>query len=114
MYYIKNDVELSVLENYGFELGREIEDNERWICNKDERDDYWLVSLDDEGRIFYADDADDLLHWSVHIQKNRRVWIDCVPCCTYHIDIMDMEDMFFVLKKMIEDGIIYDDYWDEK
>ena len=44
MYYIKKDINLKLLEKYGFKIGREIYDNERCICNNFERDDYWLIS----------------------------------------------------------------------
>ena len=112
MYFIKDNVNLKSLEKYGFKIGRDIADNERCICNDIERDDYWLIPMDPDepNEVFYADDEYDQPIWSVHIQNNRRVWIDCVPSCTYHIDNMDMEQMFYVLKCMIEDGIIADNY----
>ena len=110
MYFIKDNVELKALEKYGFKIGREIPDNENCICNDFERDDYWLIPVnpDEPNEVYYADD--ELPIWSVHIQSNRRVWIDCVPASTYHIDNMDMEEMFYVLMCMIKDGIIYDNY----
>lgn len=109
MYYIKNNVDLNTLRKYGFKIGREIPNNERCICNDSDRDDYWLISMD-EDEIWYADYKFCIPAWSIHIQHTRRVWIDCAPCSTYHIDNMDMEQMFYVLKCMIEDGIIDDDY----
>lgn len=66
------------------------------------------MDLDEPEKVHYADDEFDQPIWSVHIQPNRRMWIDCVPSCTYHIDNMDMEEMFFVLMRMIEDDIIRD------
>lgn len=112
MYFIKDNIDLRSLEKYGFKIGREIPDNERCIDNDYERDDYWLISMnpDEPDEIHYADDDYDQPIWCVHIQSNRRVWIDCTPSCTYHIDNMDMEQMFYVLKRMIEDGIIVDSY----
>ena len=112
MYFIKDNVDLKSLEKYGFKIGREIPDNERCICNDYERDDYWLIAMnpDEPDEVYYADDKFDQPIWSIHIQRNRRMWIECVPCCTYHIDNMDMDKMFFVLKCMIEDGLITDDY----
>lgn len=110
MYFIKDNVDLKSLEKYGFKIGREISDNERCICNDYDRDDYWLIPMDSDEpeKVHYADDEFDQPIWSIHIQPNRRMWIDCVPSCTYHIDNMDMEEMFFVLMRMIEDGIIRD------
>ena len=112
MYLIRDNVDLKILEKYGFKIGREIPDNERCICNDYERDDYWLIAMnpDEPEEVFYADDAFDQPIWSIHIQNNRRLWIECVPSCTYHIDNLDMDKMFFVLKCMIEDGLIIDDY----
>ena len=109
MYKIKENIDLSVLEKYGFKKGKDLPENDKWICNESEKEEYWLISIDpDEGYIIYAED--DLLLWSINVQSNRRLWIDCVPCCTYHICSADMEEMFYVLKKMIEDGILEDDY----
>ncbi len=112
MYYIKKDINLKSLEKYGFKIGREIHDNERCICNNFERDDYWLISMnpDEPEKILYSYDAFNQPVWSVHVQSNRSIWIDCTPSCTYHIDNDEMEKMFYVLKCMIEDGIIEDDY----
>lgn len=112
MYYIKKDVDLKSLEKYGFKIGREIPDNERWICNDYERDDYWLIPMipGEPEKVFYSDDAFDQPIWSIHIQSNRDVWIDCTPSGTYHIDNYDMEEMFYALRCMIKDGIIEDDY----
>lgn len=112
MYNIKENVDLKSLEKYGFKIGRNIPDNERCICNDYERDDYWLISMhpDYPNKVFYANDEFDQPIWSIHIQKTRRLYIDCVPSCTYHIDNMDMDEMFYVLKCMIEDGIVEDDF----
>ena len=112
MYFIKKNVDLKSLEKYGFKIGREIPDNERCICNDFERDDYWLIPMnpDEPDEIYYADDDFDQPIWSVHIQSHRRIWIECVPSGTYHIDNMDMEEMFYALKCMIEDGIVDDDF----
>lgn len=112
MYFIKDDIDLTCLEKYGFKIGKEIPDNDRCICNDFERNDYWLISMypDEPDEIYYADDEFDQPIWSIHVQNNRRLIIDCVPSYTYHIDNMDMDRMFYVLKCMIEDGIIVDDY----
>lgn len=116
MYKIKENVDLKILEKYGFKIGREIPDNTRCICNDYDRDDYWLIPMDPDEpeNVFYADEEFDQPIWSIHIQtslgRNQRVWIDCVPSCTYHIDNMDMEQMFYTIKCMIEDGLIEDDY----
>ena len=123
MYFIKDNVELKTLEKYGFKIGREIVDNKRCICNDFERDDYWLIPMnpDEPDEIYYADDDYDQPIWSIHVQNNgvrdsikRRLYIDCVPSCTYHISNMTMDKMFYVLKRMIEDGIIEDDYIEEE
>lgn len=110
MYFIKDNIDLTTLEKYGFKIGRNIPDNERCICNDSDRDDYWLIPMnpDEPDEIYYGEEDDPI--WSIHIQKHRRMWIDCVPSGTYHIDNMDMNEMFYVLKCMIEDDIIHDDY----
>lgn len=115
MYFIDKDVDLRRLERYGFKIGRDITDNERCICNDYERDDYWLIPTDpdDPDKIYYADEKFNQPIWSIHVHSSDRiVYIDCVPASTYHIDNMDMEEMFYWLKCMIEDGIIYDNYWE--
>jgi hypothetical protein len=115
VYYIKDNVNLESLRNYGFKIGREISDNERCICNDPERDDYWLIPMepDNPSKVFYADADFDQPIWSIHVKSTRKLWIDCVPSCTYHIDNMDMEYIFYTLKRMIEDGLIEDDYKEE-
>ena len=112
MYYIKKDVDLKLLEKYGFKIGREIPDNKRFICNDQERDDYWLIPMipGEPEKVFYSDVAFDQPIWSIHIQRNRDVFIDCTPSGTYHIDNYDIEEMFYALRCMIKDGIIEDDY----
>lgn len=116
MYKIKEDINLEVLRKYGFKLGKEYPESERCICNDYERDDYWFISmsLDEPDKVNYASDEFDQPTWSVHIQSNRRLWIECVPSCTYHIDNLDMEQMFFTLMNMILDGIIEDDFENKK
>lgn len=112
MYNIKKLVDLKTLNKYGFKLGKEYPNYEKCICNDSECEDYWLIPFnsDEPNEIFYADDDFSQPIWSIHVQFNRRLWIECVPSCTYHISNADMEQMFYVLKQMIEDGIIYDDY----
>ena len=112
MYFIKEGIDLKNLEKYGFKIGKEIPDNERCICNGFERNDYWLIPMnpDEPEKVYYAGEEYDQPIWSIHVQSTRRLWIECVPSCTYHIDNMDMEKMFYVLKCMIEDGIITDTY----
>lgn len=116
MYRLKGNFNLDVLRKYGFKLGKEYSDNERCICNNYERNDYWLISMspDQPEQVEYANDDYDQPIWSIHVQSNRRLWIECVPCCTYHIDNSDMEQMFFTLLNMILDGIIEDDFEDKK
>ena len=115
MYRLKENVPLEDLRKYGFKVGREYPDNERCICNDFERDDYWLIPMDPDEpeEIYYADYDYDQPIWSIHVQSHRRLWIECIPSCTYHISNSDMEQMFFALKQMIEDGIIEDDYMEK-
>lgn len=116
MYKIKNNIELKILEKYGFKVGNLYPDYERCICNDYEHLDYWLIPMnpDEPDEIYYADTDFDQPIWSVHIQSSRRIWIECVPPGTYHIDNSNMEYMFFTLRQMILDGIIEDDYMGEK
>ena len=110
MYRLKNNIKVESLRKYGFRLGKEYPDSERCICNKSDREDFWLISLksDDTDKIRYADENFDQPIWSIHVQRNRRLWIDCTPSGTYHIDNIDMERMFHVIYLMILDGIIVD------
>lgn len=113
MFYINDTIELKALEKYGFKIGENIPDNKRCICNASERKDYWLISMgpDESDKVLYANDEFDQPLWSIHVHSSsRRVYIDCVPSYTYHIDNLDMEEMFYTLKCMIEDGIIIDTY----
>ena len=110
MYKVKENIDLSILEKYGFIKGYDLPECNDWINNRDEYQDYWLIprNPDEPHRPYYAEGT--LLLWSIHVQPSRRLWIDCVPCCTYHIDNLDMNEMFYRLKQMIEDGILEDDY----
>ena len=112
MYKIKESVDLNSLRKYGFKIGFEYPDNDRCICNLSDCNDFWLIPFDPDypDKVCFAGDDIDQPVWSVHVQSSRRVWIDCVPSCTYHIDNHTMEQMFYALKQMIEDGIIEDDY----
>lgn len=112
MYKIKESVDLKSLEKYGFKIGREIPDNERCICNDYQRNDYWLIPVDPDEptKIYYADEEFDQPIWEIWIRNDRIMIIDCTPASTYHIGNMDMEQMFYVLKCMIEDGIIEDNF----
>lgn len=120
MYRLNKTVKLEELQKYGFKIGRDWTDNERFICNDHERDDFWLVPLNPDypDEIYYADEDFDQPIWSIHVQpmdkatlhSYYRLYIDCVPSCTYHISNMDMEQMFHALYCMVKDGIIYDDY----
>lgn len=110
MYYIKDNVDLKWLEKYGFKLGRELPDNEKWIDNNSEKDDYWIVSMSyNHDRILYGDCNFYLPFWTMHVQKDRRLWVECVPA-TCHITNDNLEEMFYTLKCMIDAGIIIDDF----
>ena len=109
MYNVKEKIDLT---KYGFAKAKNLPDHERWCCNKSDLEDYWLIAmnLDEPEEVDYADEDFDQPTWSIHIQNTGRMWIECVPSCTYHIDNSDMEKMFYVLKLMIEDGVIEDDF----
>lgn len=114
MYLIKENVDLNTLRDFGFRIGKEYPDNDRCICNESDRDDYWLIPFDleadESGKILYADEEFDQPLWSIHVQNNRRVWVECVPSCTYHIGGYDLEPMLHALRNMILAGIVDDDY----
>lgn len=125
MYRLDTNVTPKELTKYGFKIGREWTDNERFICNDYERDDFWLVPMNPDfpEEIYYADEEFDQPIWSIHVQyidaryaecPYYRLIIDCVPASTYHISNMDMEQMFYVLYLMIKDGIIIDNYEGDK
>lgn len=125
MYRLKSNVALDTLRQYGFKSGREWPESDRFICNESEREDFWLIPMnpDEPERPYFADEEFDQTLWSIHVQPagllfgeplHHRLWIDCVPASTYHIDNQDMEAMFYALYRMICDGIIEDNYSEEE
>lgn len=121
MYRLNENIKPEELRKYGFKIGREWTDNERFICNDYDRDNFWLVPVNPDcpDEIYYADEEFDQPIWEIRVQyigarytpvPYYRLLIDCVPASTYHIGNMDMEQMFYVLYCMIKDGVIVDDY----
>ena len=120
MYKLKENVKLEDLRKYGFKPARELPDCDRWVGNDYWLDDMYLIPMNPDfpGKPYYADEEFDQLLWEIHVtaiasneeNKRYRIWIDCTPASTYHIDNMDTEPMFFAIYNMICDGIIEDDY----
>lgn len=100
MYYIKRPFSPKLLD-YGFKYGREYKNTDAFISNPEELDDLWLIA--DEN----IEDSEDM-SWTIHINRDGRVWVDCQPIATYHIDSMDLEELYVVLYHLIKDGIIYE------
>lgn len=110
MLKIKQTIQLDDLRKYGFKQGTEYPDNERCICNDYEREDFWLISMesDNPDEVEYAEE--DLPLWSIHINTERRLWIECVPFGDFCINSFDIENMLHTLYQMISDGVIEDSY----
>lgn len=110
MYRLNGKIKDGTLEKYGFRLGRDWPDSRSIISNEYELSDYWLFPLhpDNENSVYLSED--DLPIWSIQIMSNGTLWIECVPNGTYHISNSDMEQMFYVLRQMIVDSLIVDDY----
>lgn len=111
MLKLKDGIDQKVLEKYGFELGQKfIDKGERCICNESEHKDHWKFSMDEDepGLVLYADGAFDQAMVSIHVQSNfeNRLWIECVPSCTYHIEGWDLNPVTDTLYQMITDGIL--------
>lgn len=111
MLKLKNGIDSKILEKYGFELGQKfIDKGERCICNEYEYKDYWKFSMDEDepGKVLYADEEFDQPMVSIHVQSNinNRLWIECVPSCTYHIGGWDLNLITDTLYQMITDGIL--------
>lgn len=118
MYRLKKSVSPDWVEKYGFRKGKEYPDYEKVICNESEYEDYWLVSMSryEPEKVLFADEEYGLPVWSICIQSEHgnRLWIECVPPGSYYIASFDMQEMFYVLMQMIQDGIIEDDYSSQK
>lgn len=111
MLKLKDGINQSILEKYGFEIGQNFVDRgEKCICNKSEYKDYWkfLMNEDEIGHILYADEDFDQAVVSIHVQSKfeNRLWIECVPNGTYHIGGYDLELITDTLYKMITDGVL--------
>lgn len=111
MLKLKDGIDPKVLEKYGFELGQKfIDKGERCICNKSEYQDYWKFSMDEDepGQVLYADVDFDQPMTSIHVQSccENRLWIECVPSCTYHIGGWNLNMITDTLHQMITDGIL--------
>lgn len=114
MYYLKKDIDVEKLRDYGFKLGKEWSNYREFICNEPEYDDFWLVSTikEDYGdEIYFAEEGIPLWYMQASLVKGAyRIWIDVAPAGTYHVDCYDMEPMLNVIYKLIQDGLIEDNY----
>lgn len=56
----------------------------------------------------YEDSDFDQASVSIHIQSrfNNRIWIDCTPSCTYHLEGFDLSIVTDTLYQMLQDGIL--------
>lgn len=110
MYKLKENIEQKELQKYGFKPGKEYPENDEFICNDNEKDLLWLLpkNPDDPENIWMTEE--NMPVWSILIQENRTLWIDFVPYGTFHIGNCDAEEMFYVLMRMIQDGILEDDF----
>ena len=111
MLKIKKEVDLNVLKKYGFELGINfVNRGETCICNKSDYQDYWKFSMqeDEPEKVLYADEEFDQAAVSIHIQSDfeNRLWIECVPSSSYHIEGWDLDIISDTLLAMANDGII--------
>lgn len=104
------------LRKYGFKKGSEYTDYEEFICNDYEYEDFWLFSMnpDDSDKVQFTDEDCTMPVWSIHIMDTGKLWIDCIPNCTYHISSPDMEQMLYTLYKLIKNDIIIDTLEDKK
>lgn len=110
MYRLAKDVEFKLLEDYGFKKAKDIPFIADNSCLNEDGEDYWLLSMNpDEPEEVLCDDYENP-SWSICVRQNRNIWIDCVPVGTYHIDNLDMEEMFYVLRQLIIEGMIEDDF----
>ncbi len=96
---LKGGVNPEILRNYGFHLGKEDFGKERWCGNgigyQYQADWYHKFLLVDEevgynasiGEIAYTDENFDIpmVKISFRIGDGNDLYIDCAPCCTYHI-----------------------------
>lgn len=111
MLKLKDDVNPVILEKYGFELGQTFVDKgETCICNEVEYQDYWKFSMneDEPGRVMYANEEFDQAMVSIHVQSSmeNRLWIECVPSSSYHIEGWDLNLITDTLFELIKDGIV--------
>lgn len=112
MYHLKEGISPEKLRPFGFKTGREYPDNERCICNDYQRDNYWLIPMDPDepDKIHYADPEFNQPIWSIEVGDSGRIWIECVPSGTYHIGSYELEPMLHVLRMLILEGFIDDDF----
>ena len=118
MYVLSKGVEPKDLRDYGFKPAHELPEWENWLDNEYWKYNMYLISQDpdDPSKPCYADEDDNLLLWEIHVMPidstytSWKLWIDMTPCFTYHIDNMDTEKMFYILYRMIKDGVIEDDF----
>lgn len=111
MLRLKDGVDPKVLEKYGFELGQKFVDRgETCICNEMDYQDYWKFAMDEDEprKVMYADEEFDQAMVSIHIQSTlgNRLWIECVPSSSYHIEGWDLNLITDTLFELIKDGIV--------
>lgn len=111
MLKLKNGIDPKILEKYGFAIGQTfINRGERCIENECDYKDYWKFSMceDEPERVLYADEEFDQAMISIHVQSKieNRLWIECTPSRTYHIEGWELDLVTDTLYQMISDGII--------
>lgn len=113
MYLIKRGTDFEDLRKYGFRLGSAWPNYERFIRNEDELSDFWLVpTLTEDGveRVEYVDEDFDIIPvWELRVNKDGKFFISCSTWGNINSTNSGLEDMFYILYKMIMAGIIEDD-----
>lgn len=111
MLRIKDNVDLRLLTDYRFELGYKFVDRgEKCICNSSDYNDYWKFSMeeDEPTKLLYANEEYEQAMVSIHIQSDmkNRVWIECVPSSSYHIEGWELDIVTDTILAMANDGIL--------
>ena len=113
---IKDGINLEALREYGFRTGKEYADaGERCLMgagHTEEQNWYhkFLMDKDEPARIAYVNDSYPLPAIRVSIRTGdgfqNDLWVECIPCCTYHICGDEMAPVLETVYAMARDGLL--------
>lgn len=107
---LKKGVDPEVLRDYGFKSGKEWADSGEpcisGIGYEYKQKGYHKYMMDEEEpeRIYYAEDEIPMV--GIWVKENGEFYVDCAPCCTYHIGGDELDTVTDTICDLAIAGII--------